>query len=171
LHATIRKRFTQDNFVIDRKSVVTKKGEPPTELIAIHLVRGDLIQRVWFLFGGEQWEKSTPGNVQAMKDLISAVNNHDIDGALALYDTDARVRALPDNDVLIQDRSEQGDRLSKSFDYDPAVRVDIEDTMAVGDFVVLRERISGSRGDPYDDVVVYKLADEKIRKTWALLKD
>jgi len=168
LHATIQKRLALGPYVIDHESVVKKKGEPATEAIAIYMVRGERIRRVWFLFIDAKSATEKTGNREIVNKLLKAINDHDVGAAIDLYDLNAQARALPDNELLIHGRAEQSDRLTMSFNYDPDVHVEPIDMIALGDFVAVRERISGSRGNPFDDLVVYNIVDGDIRRTWVL---
>ncbi len=170
LHATIRKRLTVGPYVIDRESVIKKKGEPKSEAIAIYLVRGKKIRRVWFLFFDAKSATPMPGILETVNKLFKAINDHDAGRAIRFYAQNAQAKSLPDNQLVIRNRAEQSDRLAKSFESDPAVRVGIIDTIAAGDFIVVHERITGSAGNPFEDVVVYHIVDGEIRRTWVLLE-
>lgn len=170
LHATIRKRIAVGPYVIDRESVVKKKGEPATEAIAIYLVRGERIRRVWFLFIDAKSATAKTGTRKTVNKLMEAINDHDVGRAIDFYGQNAQARSLPDNELVIHSRAEHGDRLAASFEYDPVARVEIIDTIAAGAFVVVYERISGSRGKPFEDVVVYNIVNNEIRRTWILLE-
>jgi len=168
LHATILKRLTFGPYVIDHESVIRKKSEPPTEAIAIYMVRGERIRRVWFLFVDAKSVAAKTDNRDTVTKLQEAINDHDVGRAIDLYDLNSQARTLPENELVIHGRAEQSDRLTMSFNYDPEVHVEAIDTIATGNFVVVHERISGSRGNPIEDVVVYNIVNGDIQHTWML---
>lgn len=49
LHATIKSRMVNGNFVVDFEAVTGLEEGKVTEVIAIYEVRDELIQNVWFL--------------------------------------------------------------------------------------------------------------------------
>ncbi len=170
LHATIRKRLAVGPYVVDWESVVKKKGVPTTEAIAIYMVRGARIRRVWFLFIDAKSASAKTGNRQTVIKLFEAINDHDVPRAIDFYEQNAQARSLPENELVIHNRAEHEDRLATGFKNDPAARVEIIDTIAAGAFVVVHERITGSAGNPIEDVVVYNVVDGEIRRTWVLLE-
>jgi hypothetical protein len=49
LHCTLVNRMVQGNTVIDQESVIFKAGQPPLKAIAIYVIEGDKIKKVYFV--------------------------------------------------------------------------------------------------------------------------
>jgi len=169
LHATIRKRLAIENYVIDRESVIKKKGEPRSEAIAVYYVRDKLIRGVWFLFFDEGSAKPTRGVGKVVKNVFDVTNTQDVGRILGVYAEDIKIRTLPGNGVAVDGPDELSRRLTRSFDFDSGLQVAISDTIEAGDFVVVHEQIASSTGPQFHDFVIYDIKSGKVRRSWSLL--
>ncbi len=168
LHATIHQRIALDNYVIDRESVIKKKGEPRSEAIAIYYVREKLIQGVWFLFFDEATAKPTKGTLATVEKVFETMNTQDVGRILDLFAVDVEIRTLPENIVAVDGHAPLSDNLTRSFNFDQGIQMAISEKMGAGDFVVVHEQIEGSTGPQFEDLVVFDIKNGKVKRKWAL---
>jgi len=168
LHATIQKRLAQGAYVVDRESVVKKKGEPTADAVAIYRVTDERISHVWFLFLGPDAAKDAAERKQIIDTLTDAMNAHDVGKCMELYTKDTQFIVLPAGTVMTRSLGGLADRLARSFMFDAGMQVDVLETMVAGDFVIVHERITGSAKSPSEDIRVYEIKKGKITRTWVL---
>ena len=98
---------------------------------------------------------------------IDAYHGHDLDRCLGFYAEDVVVRDAAGK-VLMDGAAEVRARYAKSMAEHPGLHYDIPNRIALGDWVVDEERVTGMSGPRAGDVVravlVYRLGDGLIRE-------
>ena len=98
---------------------------------------------------------------------IDAYHAHDVDRCLAYYAPDVVVNDA-DGKILMNGGAEVRARYAKSMADHPDLHYDIPNRIALGEWVVDEERVTGFAGPRAGEVVravlVYRLSDRLIRK-------
>jgi hypothetical protein len=106
----------------------------------------------------------SPEIVQA---AIDAYHDHDLDRCLEFYDPDVVVKDAEGN-VLMDGAEAVRRRYAKAIEENPEIRYDIPNRIAVGEWVIDEERVTGftKPGSPkvVRAVLVYRLSGERIRE-------
>jgi len=98
---------------------------------------------------------------------IDAYHDHDLDRCLGYYAPDVVVKDAEGN-ILMDGAEAVRSRYAKSMTDNPNIRYDIPNRIALGEWVIDEERVTGftKRGSPdvMRAVLVYRFSGERIRE-------
>jgi hypothetical protein len=104
---------------------------------------------------------------EVVQTAIDAYHDHDLDRCLGYYAPDVVVKDA-DGNVLMDGAEAVRSRYAKAMEENPNVRYEIPNRIAVGDFVIDEERVTGftKPGSPevVRAVLVYRFSGDRIRE-------
>lgn len=100
---------------------------------------------------------------------VNAYNNHDIEAFVATYSPNVRILKLSDNEIILSGMEALRELYSERFQH-PNLRGEIAQRMALGDFVIDFERVSGViEGEIVEAIAIYEVQDDLIQRVWFIL--
>jgi hypothetical protein len=104
---------------------------------------------------------------EIVQEAIDAYHDHDLDRCLAYYAPDVVVKDA-EGSILMDGAEAVRGRYAKSMADNPNIRYDIPNRIALGDWVIDEERVTGfsKPGSPevMRAVLVYRISGERIRE-------
>ncbi|MFB6270870.1 MAG: nuclear transport factor 2 family protein [Halobacterium sp.] len=93
-----------------------------------------------------------------------AYNDQDVDAFVSCYAEDAVIASI-DGERVADGHDEIREEYEQLFEAVPDLRCEVTDEFTVDDYVVCRERVTGT-GEPITAVAVYLVEDGAIRRLW-----
>ncbi|MDX2032368.1 MAG: nuclear transport factor 2 family protein [Blastocatellia bacterium] len=114
-----------------------------------------------------QAEKRSPPEVAQA--LVDAYNAHDVGAILKTYHPNSVARRLPGGEVILTGHAEIRKKFEASFQRSPNGRVEVVQRIVDGDFVIDKEKITGTAGGKAFErygTVIYEIRDGLIVNEW-----
>lgn len=153
--------------------------QAPTDPVADHMltvfrVRHGLIDAIWHIAREEDAAPQSGAAAQAViRRFAAAADARDVETFLGLFSPEARnFHFRNDPETLgggpsksLTDPSSRERVLRRMF-AGPPVRIEIVDSLALGEWVVSRDRATRSDGTVLDELSIYRVRDGKIIDDW-----
>lgn len=174
-----------DTVALGELVVTTLKfTDPPdhsksTYSLNVFRVRAGLIRDLWHVARQEDnAARSQAAAKEVIQRLASAHNRGDAEALLALFSPDAKhFRSSDDPDGLANkpwagaiDQASRARVFRAMFAKGPPSRVEIVDSLALGDLVASRDRTTLSNGKIVDRLSIYRVQNGVIRNEWSVLE-
>ena len=151
-----------------QEKLVLEPGEPARDTLLIFEVVEGTIRRLWAMKGDESGDELTGGEGRVGLS-IEKWNDKDLPRLLATYNEGAVLYDLATGQRLAAGEEALRDRFEKTFETSPHFRVEVLQRMAVGPWVVYRERaVIGAADERVDSIAIYQVRDGLIRRVWFL---
>lgn len=104
---------------------------------------------------------------QIVQQLVDAYNARDLEAFVAIYAPEIEIRRLPSDEVLMQGHADLRDRYGRLFESSPDLHAEIVERIALGHFVIDKERVQGIIGqEMVEAIAIYEVRDDLIRRVW-----
>ncbi|MFQ5629313.1 MAG: nuclear transport factor 2 family protein [bacterium] len=101
-----------------------------------------------------------------MQQQVNAYNARDLEAFLATYSSEIELYNQPD-ELILSGMEKMRERYQVRFDSSPALHAAITNRIALGNYVIDRERVSGlPNGAVLNAVAIYEVQDGLIRRVW-----
>lgn len=98
---------------------------------------------------------------------LDAFNDHDLEAFLPLFTNDVVIHDLVDGSVVLRGMPAFRARYERVFTERPLVRADLVGRLALGAFVIDRERLTdGADHPPEDALAIYEVVGGLIARMW-----
>lgn len=99
---------------------------------------------------------------------IEEYNNQDIEKCLAYCDDQIEVLLLPNNETLFKGKDILRNHLKSSFGTDDFERVEVQNVIALGDYVTtIEKKVKKSNGESRTLLITYYVNNSQIKTMWA----
>lgn len=164
IRSTIVQRIELQAWVAVHEKTTPEAGEPSRDALLVFDVPEGTIRRVWTMKAGDDDELASEGPVGLQ---IERWNERDLPRLLATFDERATISRLSTGERLAAGEDALRDRFEKAFEADPGERIEVRQRMALGPWVIYRQRaVPAPRDGSGETIVIYEVRDNVIRRVW-----
>jgi hypothetical protein len=164
--AKIAESMELGGWIVVREKTTLEPGEPARDRLSAFEVAGGAIRREWVLEGASG-EEDFGGGEGRVALQIEKYNEKDLPRLLATYDEGATLYLLSTGERLAAGEEALREHFEKIFEESPRLRTEVLQRMALGSWVVYRERtVMGADDRRVESIVIYEVRDDLIRRVW-----
>jgi hypothetical protein len=164
VRSTIVQRIELGDWIAVREKTTDEPGEPPRDALIVFELAEGMIRRAWTMKADDP--ENTFANEGPAGLQIERWNERDLPRLLATYDERATISRLSTGERLAAGEDALRERFEKDFE-GAAVRIEVPQRMALGPWVVYRQRlVPVPRDGSGETLVIYEVRDNVIRRAW-----